>query len=351
MWQGPEGPEADLAMSADEHPDVSDALRAEAADWFVRVQSDAAGETDWLALEAWLAAAPAHRAAFDEVERLWSELDDHADALKRDPSPPPASNVTPFAPAQSRARQPRRWPTPWAIAASFAAVVAIGALGALWVLGARPKPEVFATAKGETRMIQLADGSRVELNSASRIVARVDRRHRNVELDEGEAVFDVQKDHAHPFRVAVGDQRVTVVGTEFDVLRWNGRITVTVSRGIVEIRPERQTGPAQQVRLVAGEQLRHREGAVGSTVVKAPARDALAWRNGYAVYRGQTLAAIAEDLNRYFDIPIDVDGPAARLTFTGALVIDNEDAVIARLESFLPVEAVRSPGRITLRSR
>ncbi len=327
-------------------PEEQEVLRAEAAAWFVRVQSDAATEHDWLALEAWLTASPARREAFDRVERLWSELDDAKVEV--------AATATPSSPAVvidlASRRRPARPAVPawrgWAVAASLAALLFVGWL----VKSSGPAAVVFATEKGETRTILLADGSRLQLNSGSRAVVRVDRAYRKVSLDSGEAIFDVAKDTAHPFVVSVGDRRVTVVGTEFDILRGPGRVAVTVSRGVVEVRPVKAGGGGAG-KLHAGDQLVQLDGAVSSTVARAPVEDVFAWRNGYVVYRRQTLADVAVDLNRFFRTPISVDGPAAQLTFSGALMIDDEDAVVRRLQNFLPITADRTPGRITLRLR
>jgi transmembrane sensor len=322
------------------------ALRAAAADWLVRVQSDTATETDWLALETWLAGSPERRAAYEAVELLSSEIDDHADQLRASgPSAPPAAVVVPL----PRPYKSRRSPAPAPVWAAAAAIL-VAVLIAWGVYERGPTSQVFATARGETRLVRLADGSSVELNSESAMTARVRWDRREITLDHGEAIFDVAKDPSHPFKVAVGDQRVTVVGTQFDILRHDGRITVTVSRGVVTVGPQAAKG-STAVRLTPGEQLQHREGAPTSTLVRLDAGDVLAWRRGYLVYRGSSLAQVAADLNRYFEVPIQVEGGASGLSFSGVLKLDSEDAVVRRLAAFLPIEVVREPGRIRLRSR
>jgi transmembrane sensor len=334
-------------MTGPEAAEDPEVLRAEAASWFVRVQSDAASEQDWLGLEAWLSGSAARRAAYDAVERLWSELDE-VPSLEAAAQPARAAEVIDFASRRRERQKPARrlWPG-WALAVS-AAILVLG----VWVLRPmEPPAQSFSTALGETRQIALADGSRIRLNSASRLMARVDRRVRRVTLQDGEAIFDVAKDSAHPFIVTVGDRQVTVVGTEFDILRHGGQIAVTVSRGVVEVQPATGGPGAAPVRLTPGEQLKSREGAPDGAVIRIPVDEVFSWRDGYLVYRTRTLAEVADDLNRYFPTPIRVEGPAARLTFSGALMIDDEDAVIGRLQSFLPIKAVRTRDKVTLSSR
>src|SRR5262249_21762120 len=61
----------------------------------------------------------------------------------------------------------------------------------------------YATALGEHRSLELADGSTVELNSHSRIRVRYSKQERDVEIVEGQALFRVAHDTSRPFIVAV----------------------------------------------------------------------------------------------------------------------------------------------------
>ena len=322
-------------------------LSDEAVAWVVRVQSEGATEADWLALEAWLAQSPLNRVAFDEAAALWWEYGERAPELEAAIQSTPADNVV----SLNARRVPKITPArSWRPFAAIAASIAV-AMFAVWlIMPSVPAQRVYVTQVGQRQEIALADGSRIVLNSGSKLVARVDPRHRNVTLERGEAVFDVAKDHAHPFIVAVGDQNVTVVGPEFDILRFGGRDVITVNRGIVSVAPA-HGGDGRAVRLTHGDQLSHVEGETTSNLLQVASEDVLAWRNGYVVYNNRTLTEIAKDLNRYFAEPIRVEDGAAGLTFSGALRIDNEDQVIRTLEGFLPVKAVRTSKEIVIGPR
>jgi transmembrane sensor len=211
--------------------------------------------------------------------------------------------------------------------------------------------QVYQTAKGETRMVALADGTRIELNSDSRIAVRLERRARNVEMTRGEAAFDVAPDKARPFLIAAADRRIRVVGTEFNVLDSQGLVRVTVRRGLVGVTPVSASRDAEGVLLKAGDQLEHRIGEQVSTVHRVDPEVAFAWRRGDLVYRDRPLGEVVGDLNRYFSIPVRVTGPAADLRFSGVLMIDTEDAVVRRLQAFLPISVDRAPDGLTLRLR
>jgi transmembrane sensor len=142
-----------------------------------------------------------------------------------------------------------------------------------------------------------------------------------------------------------------VVGTEFDVLRHDGRLRVTVRRGVVSVQSPDETSRAEPIVLRAGDQLDHREGERAWVLQKVDPEAAFAWRRGDLVYRDQALADVVEDLNRYFETPVSVTGPAASLRFSGVLKIDSQEAVVRRLQAFLPITAARKGEELTLRMR
>jgi transmembrane sensor len=241
--------------------------------------------------------------------------------------------------------RPRAWPVVGGLAAAAAAVAVV-------VLLRPPMPaptDIYQTAKGQSRMLQLADGSHVRLNSASRLSVRLDRDVRRIELAEGEAAFDVAKDPNRPFLISVGDRTVRVVGTEFDVLRHDGKLRVTVRRGIVAVQAPDAAPGSEPVLLKVGDQLEHVAGDRVSTVEQVDPDAAFAWKDGELIYRSRPLAEVVEDLNRYYATPVRVSGPAANVRFSGVIKLDGEDKVVRRLQGFLHLAADRGPNGVDLR--
>jgi transmembrane sensor len=301
-----------------------------ATDWVVRLSGEPM-ENDWLAFEAWLNSAPAHRPAYDKAMTLWLDIDRQAEPL-----------ATALAVRDSRAR--RGGPALWwggAITAGCAVALTFAALQSGPVQQA-----AYATAKGERRAVVLSDGTHVALNSDTKITVRLERGRRDITLTQGEAAFDVVHDAKRPFRVKVGDETLRDIGTEFNVLRSGGRVTVTVRQGLVEASSARGEGSA--LNLGPGSRLEHREGADRSMIVKVSADDAFAWRTGRLIYRDRPLSEVAADLNRYGDEHVAVDSRAADLRFSGVLTIDNQPAMLRRLAALLPVASSRHDGVVTL---
>ncbi len=323
-----------------------DGVAEAAAGWFVRLQGEDASGDDWLAFERWLAAAPAHARAYDRLERIWVEVEAQAPAI--------AAALAAPAPAPRRARRatpPRRFASrrTWlagagAIAASLALVVVMVAERP----PAQPSVTTYSAPPGTTRIVRLADGTQVRLNAASTLRVSLGSDARRVALADGEAAFDVTHDPKRPFLIAVGDRQVRVVGTEFNLRHREGLTELTVRRGVVEVRPEE--GAAQPVRVAAGQQLAHRDGAATTRVSPVDPGDAFAWTAGQLIYRDRPLSEVTADLTRRFGRPISTaDERTGDLRFTGVLVTDDETAVIRRLEGFAPVKAERTRDGIVLR--
>lgn len=318
-------------------------VAAQAADWLARVQSEAATGEDWLALEAWLAEAPEHRAAFEQAELAWASIDEDRAAV--------AAGLAPDAPAPGVVDLvARRTPTRrnWIGLAGAVAAVLVAAVLGLWTLRSPPM-QVYVTAPGQPRVVRLADGSVIAMNGGSRLRVRIDDRVRRVVMEDAEAAFDVVRDADRPFTVEAGDRRVRVVGTEFNVRHdADALVVVTVRRGVVQVAPQ-DGGPA--VRLTPGTQLVHRQGAAASSVRRVSADDAFAWRDGRVVARDRRLEELVAELNRQIEQPIRVEGAARDLRFSGVLTVRGRDAAVRDLEALLPVRATREGEEIRLVSR
>ena len=315
----------------------ADRPQTDAADWVVRLRAPEVGEADWLAFEDWLCAAPDNRARFDAAEALWAEVDARAgdlmDLLAETPKP------------GFKARR-LSWSAPLV---GVLAAAAFLALLAPYAAGVFARPTVYTTAKGEHSTLQLADGSRVDLNGGSSISVRIDRNRREVVMNDAEAAFDVTHDPARPFIIHVGDRSVRVVGTQFDVSHRGGMISVTVRRGVVRVA---SISGGDAVALTPGQQLRHHEGDGGSSIDTVSADDVFAWRQGRLIYRDRPLADVVADLNHDFQTPIRIEGDQlAALRFSGVLTVDTESATLQRLTALLPLSATSSEGVIVLRSR
>ena len=320
----------------------------QAARWVVRLSGAEVGEAEWLAFAAWLDAAPRdrpdlHREAFDRAQAMWFSLDQLSDE-------PPSH--APRRLRQVPAQRGRRRTLTWAAAAAVAA----GVVGlCLWTAAHIPVRGparasallAYATAAGQARTLHLADGSLIDMDGATALTVDMGGADRRVALDRGEARFDVVHDPARPFQVDLGEARVRVLGTAFDVVREDGAAEVSVARGAVSL----QTA-AQSVRLPAGRSARL-DAHGGIELAPVSPADVGAWRDGRRLYRDRPLSEVVADLNRQYPQPIRLaDAQARRLRFTGVLAPGPRDQTVRRLTLLLPLGAEAGPGgEIVLSSR
>lgn len=310
---------------------------AQASAWLARLQREEIGEADGLEFEAWLAASPANGEAYRAALTAWQAFEACPDEVLEE--------------LAAGTRRAARRPSPsrrWLVGGGMAIAAGLTAAAVLPTLTSAPTVQTYTTAKGQHERITLADGSVVDLNAETRLTVRFARRERSVELGEGQAVFDVAHDAARPFTVEASGRAVRVLGTQFDVRNRSGDVTVTVARGRVQVRPVASSDGGQAFALGPGQRLAiGRAGTAELTAVDA--EEALGWRAGRLVYRGEPLAEVVADLNRQFVQQIEVTDPTlARLPVTGVIVLDDHAAVATRLSLMLPVRSVPSEQGLLL---
>jgi len=321
--------------------DSDDGFRLNAAAvWYSRLRSDAELESVWTDFTVWLEADHANRTAFDQVEALYADLDEAVPSLESIERLAPISNVLTM---PGRARRLSLVRLGFGGLAALAASMAVFVGIRLTLVG--DDAVRYATRTGEMRTVSLADGTTIEMNTASTLAVTFTGQQRHVTLDQGEALFRVAKDTARPFLVTVGGRDVRDVGTVFNILRDHGRIVVTVESGKVSI-----SSGDKSVLLEAGDQLAAEDGA-SEVVSHADPSQATSWRQGYLTYKEAPLSVVVADLNRYFSGRIFLsDKDAGVRRFSGILKVDDEDAVLNRLAQLLPLVVDRkSDGEVALR--
>ncbi|QNH18587.1 hypothetical protein HEP74_03759 [Xanthomonas sp. SS] len=310
----------------------------DAADWVARkLAGDGA---DPPGLQRWLAADPAHRAAFDA---LWALAHDAAllEALAGFDTPaamPRVLSASASAPAAAPLRHRRRWQAAVALAASLAL---LAVLAWPW-LRPDPAPLLAATAPGQVRVLKLDDGSVLTLNGASRVRVQLRAHRREVALEAGEVFFDVAHDARRPFEVALGPARVRVLGTVFNLARDGATSELSVYSGRVEI----VSRGARQV-LAQGMRIDAVGDGLGALARFDP--DAGDWREGWLQTAGIPLSRLVERLNRRSPQSIAIADPAVgALQVSGRFRLDQPEQTLAHLARLYPLRIQRTATGITL---
>lgn len=289
-------------------------IKATAANWVERRDRADWTQTDQAALDAWLAQSAAHFLAYHRMANAWSRAD-RLVALRGPATlpPPPAKNVS------NRNLVTR----------TAAVVLGLAVLGAGTLFLTRPKDQTFATSVGGHRIVALADGSSVELNTDTVVRTNLSETHRVAVLEKGEAYFRIAHDTARPFKIAVGSRQITVLGTKFSVRKDQDTIRVALFDGrvrVANVNADRGVSSTPQSAVLGAGDVLVATPKTLSVTHKASTEleHALDWRRGLLVFDHTSLADVASEYNRYNRQKIIIaDTATARLKMSGTMPTNN----------------------------
>lgn len=205
----------------------------------------------------------------------------------------------------------------------------------------------ISTKKGSTSQVTLPDGTKVWLNSDSKITYAKDfgSRIREVTLT-GEAYFDVLHDDKKPFVIHAGTMNITDLGTAFDVKYYPKDQTIETSliRGKIEVT---FSDKADKYILHPNDKLvlRNNQAQITNNNTAAPkieidnisrTQDSVvyetAWIQSKLAFNNETLGSIANSLERRFDVTIEFkDEEVKNYTYTAIYEDESLDKILEYL--------------------
>ncbi|MEL6864673.1 MAG: FecR domain-containing protein [Bacteroidota bacterium] len=203
------------------------------------------------------------------------------------------------------------------IAAVFLVVSGLGYVGYQFLQAPEAEPILVETTTN-TQTIILPDGSEVWLNQSSQLSYLPDFEERHVELT-GEAFFDVTHREGKTFEIFSGDLKTIVLGTSFNVRAYpeEGQIEVTVESGRVKVEQQLQTTSSNKPAAPKAIQLEKGNKGVfvkSSKVLEKSQeinQNESAWKTKKIIFDNTPFRDVVQTLERYFDVQIKVDDPAA----------------------------------------
>jgi len=243
-----------------------------------------------------------------------------------------------------------------AVAASVLVILALSG----WLNRNRVLYQTHQTAYGETRTVQLSDGSTVTLNAHSSL--RVPRfgfgraafgnRSREVQL-MGEAYFAVrhQADNQKFVVRTTNGFDVIVHGTEFSVSTRMHRANVMLSKGKVQVdygvgkaRKQLMLQPGDLVTLNQPDrpQLKHR----------VSAQPYSAWTDHRFVFDNMTLAEFGQLLTDTYGLRVEIpDKNTAQRTLVGSFRANTADELLQTVSELFDLTVVRQADTVLLKER
>jgi len=306
------------------------------------------------------------------VERVWNGTAEHANR-------PEFLALREQALAYARRANQRRWSS-WNSIRTFrgSAAACLGlavVAGIVWQLSPYGfRRGIYETGIGEQRVIELADHSRIALDSNTKIRATLTADARTIEMTRGQAQFSVTHDPMRPFKVMAGAHTVVAVGTVFTVeyadqtvhvAMMEGRVAIVTPdvSGVTPIRnavdsvmphtSDVQTeSPPTTIELVAGEEMRFSHDGRATVTHEADLEAATAWRQGKVIFHSEPLRDAVNRLNRYSAEQLHIEGERlATLRISGVFEAGDSRSFADAVQAYLPVTADYSRGGITLRMK
>ncbi|MEJ5058073.1 MULTISPECIES: FecR domain-containing protein [unclassified Pseudomonas] len=305
-------------------PDARQAVRA-AAQWLALLESGGATEQDRANLQRWRETSASHEQAWQRAQALRQRFADlpSALALSSLDRPDPARRIV-----------------------LKRALGAVALVPAAWLISRQLPLDVWRadlhTATGERKKVQLADGSSLQLNTASAV--DVDLPNHHVKLVEGEMSLKVPG--AAPLTIQTRFGQVIVSQSEVCV-RQNARTCrVSVFNGAVQLQPLQ--GAALTLR--AGQQVNLQAAGVGPV----QAFDVLqpGWREGVLMANNQPLGDFLRELDTYRPGVLRWVPELENLRVTGSFRLDDTDRILSLLAASLPLDVqMRTRYWVTLQPR
>ncbi|MGM9762442.1 MAG: FecR family protein [Candidatus Cryptobacteroides sp.] len=220
-----------------------------------------------------------------------------------------------------------------------AASLLIAAFAGYWIAGMTHETMYYEVTadRGQKSAVTLPDGSKVHLNSASKICYSSDynSRNRNVRI-EGEAYFEVAHNEKIPFIVDANGLNIKVLGTKFNVSAYpdNSFVEATLVEGKISAYDGRQEivlNPSYQVKY------NRENGAMQKRQVNP--NHLVPWLDGEIVFSDNTLDEVARILERMYKVNIIFsDESVKQYSYTGLVHNNSLRNVLDLIAATSPVE-------------
>jgi transmembrane sensor len=164
---------------------------------------------------------------------------------------------------------------------------------------------------GQRSVVTLPDSTIVYLGAGSKIKfpESFTGSTREIAL-EGEAFFQVKKDHKHPFIIHTGSIQTKVLGTSFKIEAFKGQLfTVSVATGKVRV-DQNITLPTKHLNslavLIPGQKVTYNAITDKASVSSVSIDDLQQWKMGNLIFDKERMDEVAAILERYYDVRIQI---------------------------------------------
>ncbi|ATY34211.1 FecR family protein [Sphingomonas psychrotolerans] len=313
-------------------------MRLEGLDHLNRLRSGEATDRDAAAFIAWRGQSLAHEEAFRAALRL-RELVRTVETQPMDAD----ADVIAFA-LPVRRHLTRRYFLGGAIAASAAGTAFL--FGRTLDLLPSPAEAMadYRTGPGQRRVVQLAGGASVDLNTRTSIGMQAGLGMPAIALISGEAVLSSGR--AERAALVAGDGVSVVRGGRFNARRDGGEVCITCLEGAVEV-----AWAGERRALRAAAEVRYDGSGIGPVKPGADAAVLTAWQTGTLIFRNMPMHQVVAEINRYRRGRVFLaNSDLATRSLSGTYYVDRLDDFFSQAELALGINVARLPGNVVVLS-
>lgn len=309
-----------------------------AARWYIRMRDSAPDDAERDAFEKWVSSNPAHQREYQNIVQTMQQLNSN-------------NGIESLASALEKKKSVKLG----ALNKAITTVVAVIGISLTVLLGfnqyqAWQAAPVMQLAKsnpvGRITTQTLDDGSKVTLSANSEMQVTYYRHQRHIQLNRGEAIFEVNKDIERPFIVETDTAKVTVLGTRFAVNKLSNLVRISVDHGRVLV----ESKQPQNTLILTNGQVAEVVKAYPPNLVSRNAADAFSFTQGKLVFVGANIDEVAETLSRYRSTPVGTKGDSPN-NISAVINIKEAEGFLNGLPNIANVEIRQENNQTTIMSK
>ena len=213
----------------------------------------------------------------------------------------------------------------------------------------------ITTDAGDKAQVTFSDGSRVVVNSSTRIdFPKTFRNQKREVFLEGEAYFEVKHDPVRPFIVHNKEVEIEVLGTKFNVRGWqeDDQTEVVVENGKVSVKTFDETAnDMAEAILTKGTFTTVQHGSAPSTVQKVDVKNKLVWLSGGLHFDKTPFWRVIQDIERRFNVTVKIQNSELEETlFTSTFSEADLNEVINVISSTMEISYEAEGNEIVFRN-
>lgn len=231
---------------------------------------------------------------------------------------------------------------------SSALLLCVALSGYIYWLNPVYQTQYLSTELGQNQRVDLADGSRIQLNTSTQIIVNYRLRSKEIRLQQGEATFTVKhypwqflRPLERRFVVTSGNMQVEDIGTVFNVQQYSPQHSkVTVLQGHVRVSLlDRPDLPALDLYAPqSAEQIHQQLTYRSDTDIEVET----AWHSGNIQFKALPLSQAITEFQRYQPLNVKFNDSASQnIRISGRFKVDNADQFMQLLPQITTVQTYK----------